>query len=108
MITQLDIFMINTRPGLAGYPNAPGYKVPGPSKEAATAVAPSDHQGRAMCLEQIKKRPMASDEVADALGLSVLYVRPRVSQLHTKGKIRDSGKRYTNRSGKPATVWEAV
>lgn len=56
---------------------------------------------------------LTADEVAHALGESVLAVRPRITQLHRppdscKGwvqMIRDSGFRRPNVSGVNAVVW---
>ena len=50
-------------------------------------------------------RPMTADEVADRLDLSILYVRPRVSELVTRGDLVSSGQRGRNASGKQATKW---
>ena len=49
--------------------------------------------------------PMTADEVADALGESILNVRPRVSELAKRGVIKDSGHRGCNASGHSAAKW---
>ena len=53
----------------------------------------------------VGSRPMTADELADRLDLSILYVRPRVSELVTRGDLVSSGQRGRNASGKQATKW---
>lgn len=53
-------------------------------------------------------RPMTADELADRLDLSILYVRPRVSELVTRGDLEASGARGCNASGRPAAKWKLV
>ena len=50
-------------------------------------------------------RPMTADELAVHLDLSILYVRPRVSELVRSGRLCASNQRGTNTSGKPANKW---
>lgn len=45
---------------------------------------------------------------AGRLGLSILSVRPRITELARDGKVRDSGDRRHNASGKRAIVWAPV
>lgn len=47
---------------------------------------------------------LTPDEVAARLGLSVLTVRPRCSELMRRGRIVDSGTRRVNASGRKAKV----
>jgi len=49
--------------------------------------------------------PQTPDEIAARLHLSILAVRPRCSELFRRGKIKDSGLRRKNASGKTAVVW---
>ena len=92
------------------YPNAPGYKVAGPSKLAAQKVASTSTKLRAAVLEEFKQNPagLTADEVATALNLSVLSVRPRVSELNRLGMIEQTGARRRNDSGMSATVWRVT
>jgi predicted ArsR family transcriptional regulator len=46
-----------------------------------------------------------ADEIAMDLNLSVLSVRPRVSELNRNGEIEQTGTRRKNESGMTATVW---
>jgi DNA-binding Lrp family transcriptional regulator len=58
-------------------------------------------------LAQIAQYPdgATADEIAKDLNLSVLSVRPRVSELKRTGKIKLTGARRKNESGMTATVW---
>lgn len=88
------------------YPQHPGYKVTGTSQDAADAMAEHAPTLRERCLELIARRgELTTDEAAEALGVSVLAVRPRFSELRTMGKIEQTGARRTNESGMTANVW---
>ena len=92
------------------YPDAPGFKVAGPSEQAAKAITGSANKMRAAVLAQIAQYPSGAtaDEVAKDLNLSVLSVRPRVSELNRNGEIEQTGARRHNASGMTATVWRLV
>ncbi|MFY9350509.1 MAG: hypothetical protein WBL20_19250 [Sphingobium sp.] len=91
------------------YPNVPGAKARDTSFEAAEQVAPRAPILRARCLEVLEhSNGLTADEVAGRLGLSILSVRPRITELARDGKVRDSGARRNNVSGKRAIVWMAV
>jgi len=49
---------------------------------------------------------MTADALADRLDLSILYVRPRVSELATKQRIVPSGERVPNATGCLAHKWK--
>lgn len=89
------------------YPFTPGYRNRETSQAAAEAV-----QSRAGVLRELVRKTISAsagltaDEVADALGESVLSVRPRVTELAKQFKITDSGLRRPNRSGRNAIVWK--
>jgi hypothetical protein len=89
------------------YPDAPGFKAPGPSEEAAKAITGKANRMRAAVLSKIAQCPAGAtaDEIAHELGLSVLSIRPRVSELNRSGEIRQTGARRKNESGMAATVW---
>lgn len=112
--TQLNIF---DRP----YPDSPGFQARDTSYQAAREVQKrKDHKRQVHedILELLQAQPMTADEIATALRLSILYVRPRVTELATDyflagqlirpARIRDSGERRKNLSGKSAAVWELV
>ena len=93
------------------YPQAPGFTDPGASLAAAKAIGKT----RANELSEsvyaaIRREPtgMTADEAATALGLSILTVRPRVTELGAEGRIFKTRQRRQNASGASATVWKAV
>jgi predicted ArsR family transcriptional regulator len=92
------------------YPDAPGFKVSGPSEQAAEAMGSTANKMRAAVLAQIAQYPggATADEIAMDLNLSVLSVRPRVSELKRLGQIKQTGDRRKNESGMTATVWRIV
>ena len=52
--------------------------------------------------------PQTADEVAGKLGISILSVRPRFSELAASGRLVDTGERRSNSSGKMAKVWKII
>jgi transcription initiation factor IIE alpha subunit len=101
-----------SRVGELRYPAGPGYKqAGGTSEQAARAVAGSAAGKRARVLAEVARRGIAgatADEIAQSLGLSVLGVRPRMSELHSSGEIVATGSRRKNESGLLATVWKVA
>jgi hypothetical protein len=90
------------------YPDAPGFKVAGPSEAAAEKITSRAAAMRATVLRLFQDRypqGMTADEASTELNLSVLSIRPRVSELHRSGSLADSGSRRKNSSGMTATVW---
>jgi hypothetical protein len=89
------------------YPDAPGFKTPGPSEQAAKAISSTAKTLRDQVLKTIVDAPagLSADAVADRLGKSVLSVRPRVSELRRLGEIRPTTQRAKNESGMSATIW---
>jgi predicted ArsR family transcriptional regulator len=89
------------------YPDATGFKVSGPSEQAAEAMGSTANKRRAAVLAQLAQYPAGAtaDEIAKDMNLSVLSVRPRVSELKRMGKIKETGGRRKNESGMSATVW---
>lgn len=91
------------------YPDHPGFKARETSAAAASEVAEAAPILRARCLAVLERsNGLTADEVAGRLGLSILSVRPRISELTRQSKVRDSGHRRRNVSGKRAIVWAAV
>lgn len=94
---------------LFDYPNTPGFKERTTSLEAASAVSCKACTMRELVLAVLQRQPaLTADEIAERLGVSVLSVRPRVSELHTAGKIAPTGERRLNMSGMAARVWRLV
>jgi hypothetical protein len=89
------------------YPDRPGHKVPGPSEDAATAIAGSAGTLRDRVREVIATAlsGITADDVAAQLNRSILSVRPRVSELRRLGDIRQAEGRGKNRSGMSASRW---
>lgn len=89
------------------YPHVAGAKTSGTSADAAVTV--DAHGLRALVLWSLASLgPRTADEVASALCLSVLSVRPRFSELRRLGRIEDTGERRTNASGRSAAVWRVM
>lgn len=88
------------------YPNTPGFKREGTSKLAAEEFASEDEKLKNQVLKVLSLGDYTSDEIAERLKRTPFSIRPRVSQLFTKGKIADTGLRRKNESGHPATVWK--
>lgn len=90
----------------------PGRKEETTSRLAAERVASAADTLRALVLSAILARPRTADEVAEALGQSVLAIRPRVSELRKMDRVRPmfgaNGRqvRRPNASGINAIVWE--
>jgi hypothetical protein len=89
------------------YPDTPGFKVAGPSEEAAQSMVGVVGTLRDQVREVIVSCPngLTADEIAHKLGKSVLSVRPRVSGLRRQGEIRQNGARGKNESGMSASIW---
>lgn len=91
------------------YPGHPGYQARDTSIMAAEQIAPLAKTLREQVYDVIAGRhSMTADEAADALGKSILSVRPRCAELATTGEIVDSGERRKNASGKSAIAWRVA
>lgn len=84
------------------------FKRVGTSSDAAASAAKKAAAIRLMAFDAIKDSPagLSATEVATILRLDILSVRPRVSQLFTKGLIIDSGRRRRTGLGKGETIWK--
>ena len=105
MSRQIDMFTRSE-----AYPSAPGYKVEGPSREAARKIAPRAGSLRAKVLNYYTTnypRNFTADEIAKALNLSVLSSRPRLSELRALGWLEETAERRPNESGCMATAMRA-
>lgn len=91
------------------YPNAPGYKRDGTSKEAAASVAA---RAKTIAREVYKslmfEGPATADEIAIRLRMDRLSIRPRLTELQTRKLIEPTGDRRKNASGKSAMVWRII
>lgn len=96
-------------PDLFAYPNTPGACDRDTSRAAAASVAQTAPLLRERVLDAYERSTgMTADECAGRLGLSILSIRPRVTELARLGKLRDSGERRLNGSGRSAIVWAPV
>lgn len=94
---------------LFGYPTHPGSKRRETSHDAAEAIADRAPLLRSRALAVLERsNGLTADEVAGKLGMSILSIRPRITELARAGKVRDSGDRRTNASGRKAIVWSPV
>jgi len=80
----------------------------GPDTEVAAAhkVARKVAGRRLEALKVLAKMKFASgSEIAETAGLSVLMVRPRLTELQEMGLIEDTQARKNNHWGSPEIVW---
>ena len=90
------------------YPRVAGSKRVGPSEEAAKAVTQTIKDSHRKILDALMTYgPATADETAPRIGKSVLYTRPRFSEMHALGLIHETGERRKNDSGLSASVWTA-
>src|SRR4051812_42095146 len=102
------MYLFDWRPP-ARYPDRAGFKERTTSKDAAESMEPARAKLHADVLTELARGPATADEVALALGdLSVLAVRPRLSELRKLGKIAPTKDRRANVSGRMARVWRLV
>lgn len=93
------------------YPKAPGFKERTTSREAASRVTVNAETLRGQALEYllaVYPVGLTADELAKKFRVSVLSMRPRISELHAEGKVMRTGDRRKNLSGMSANVWRAV
>ena len=89
------------------YPQLPGANQRDTSLAAADMMADKAPPLRELCKAALKASDagLTADETADVLGLSILSVRPRLTELGRLEEIEDTGERRRNQSGKKAIVW---
>ena len=92
------------------YPETPGYKATDTetSQQAAKSMRADAATLRVKCYDVLKASAKTADEVADCLGVSILSVRPRISELKVQSKVAPTKERRKNVSGKSAVVWDVV
>lgn len=90
------------------YPTTPGYKRRETSRNAAKAIANRAPKLRDRAFEVLKTWEMTADEIAHALQVSILSIRPRISELVELGMVEESGNYRENDSGKAAIVWKVT
>jgi len=101
-MNQPDLFA--TRP----YAGHAGYQPVATSIEAAKAVTPGIREGQRRVLHALKCHgPRTPDELAERLYISILYVRPRCTELLKMGLVERTGERRRTGSGMGAYVLRA-
>lgn len=93
------------------YPNSPGFRDTDTSRAAADSVAHDAPALQALVINALRHAGdggLTADECAARLGLNLLSIRPRVTELKAKGQVKDSGERRRNASGRRAIVWILV
>lgn len=95
------------------YPNYPGTRTGSPetSEEAAIAIAPKARSDRFKILRFLKAvHPTAhsSEQIADAIGVSLYAVRPRISELFADDKVERTNDRTKNENGRSVVLWRAA
>lgn len=99
-MTQPDLFPF----GEPTYPYSPGHRGVETSIAAAQSIDARTLQKLVVgALAQYGE--MTADEIAARLGLSILSTRPRCTELKRLGRIRDTGERRPNASGRNAAVF---
>jgi predicted ArsR family transcriptional regulator len=90
---------------LFSYPHQAGYTEPDTSKKAAESIDAGTL--RAVVLDAIERcGAMTADECAHRLGMNILSVRPRFTELKALGLIHDTGLRRRNWSTRMAKVMD--
>jgi hypothetical protein len=91
------------------YPNRPGAQNRDTSQSAADALAPKVARLRDMTLAIFERAgSLTADQAAARMGLSILSIRPRVTELARLGRVKDTGERRPNASGRNAIVWSVT
>lgn len=93
---------------VARYPATPGFKASGPSQEAAQAMKPRASTIRQGVLACLAIEPMTPEQIAARLGVDILAVRPRLTELKLMGQAAKTQARGKSRGGLSSTVWELV
>ena len=87
------------------YPEVAGWKGTATSRDAAETTDAAKLRDRATAA-LFTYGPLTADEIAAKLGVDKLSIRPRLSELRTRGKVSDSHERRYNGSGHRAIVWK--
>lgn len=90
------------------YPDAPGFKRGETSFAASIYARDKAAFLQPKILKLLAVEPMTADELAEALGETILNVRPRCSELRAKKQIVDSGDRRQNVAGHWQIVWRVL
>ncbi len=79
---------------------------PDTSRDAAESTVAMRARHLLMVSAELRKGPLAAEQIAAATGLDTLQVMKRISDLRRTGRAVETTRHYTNRSsGRKATVW---
>lgn len=93
---------------LLDYPQRAGFKSFGTSKDAAQAVTPKIKVAHQLILDALHRHgPMTPDEIAQKIDRSILFTRPRLSEMRKLGLLHPTGEKRKNESGLWAEVLSA-
>jgi predicted ArsR family transcriptional regulator len=90
------------------YPFTPGFKDDDTSKEAASKTTDAKNRRELVMWALNKWGPMTADQCAHRLGIGILGIRPRFSELVRLKRIYDTGKRGVNESGMTAKIYATL
>jgi hypothetical protein len=94
------------------YPNAPGFKVGGgTSEEAAGRITRLAGRLFKPILQEFVAASsvgLSADQCAKRIGISILAMRPRISELKRLGYLSYTGARAENESGMTANILRAT
>lgn len=94
------------RASRGGYPDDPGFKARDTAQAAAIALAVPAKSIRARVYDCLRDgMPRTPEQIAAELGLPVMNVRPRCSELAARGLITDAGTRRLAFGGRSAIAW---
>lgn len=85
-----------------------GYRPTETSHEAAISMEPTANTLRQAVISILSSHPegMTADEIANALNVSVLAIRPRCTEHKKAGRIVPTGEKRQNESGRRADVYK--
>ena len=93
------------------YASGVGHANTDTSYQAAVDIKPKASTLRETVLTFMRKNNLirfSTEDIAEHTNLLYREVQPRVSELRSRNKIRDSGFRTTGCSGKAIILWEIV
>jgi predicted ArsR family transcriptional regulator len=74
-------------------------------REAHEAAKSRAKTLRQKALEVLAGLELTADEIAERMGETPFSIRPRITELKSRGLILDTGLRRRNASGERAKVW---
>lgn len=84
------------------------YSEPTTSRDAALAIAGDLNRIESIVYAEIRSRGengATPHEVAEACGMSINTVRPRITEMQKRGELREAGKKRRTPSGRWAKAW---